>query len=172
LPGVDAPLARRLEQARAEASKAGAGETYFAAYLFQSRHKVRYGVGTDSTEPYSVTAPKSRIRIIEKSRDRYDTDTSTDEKDAPSPAAALALCETKSGAILDISLLDPERVYEFKVVPVVWVGEASGEESLAFATKTFEAGGDRHLRNSLLFLVSCHPGPQAPAALKRFAMGG
>jgi hypothetical protein len=164
-------LDRRMELARPEAEKAGNRNGFFTAYLFQSRHKVRYGDRVRTDERYVVSSQPSRIKIVEKGREKLDVSQSSDDKEGSWPAVLLVLHGAKPGEIAAASVLDPERVYEFSETPVYWLGEARTDESLAFVERTFEAAKESHLQETLLFLVSCHPGTAPYDFLKKAALG-
>ena len=137
----------------------------------------RAGIKSDTViaqrtdERYVVSSQPSRIKIVEKGREKLNVSQSSDDKEGSWPAVLLVLHGAKPGEIVDASVLDPERVYEFSETPVYWLGEAGTDESLAFVERTFEARKDSHLQETLLFLASCHPGTAAYDFLKKAAVG-
>jgi len=164
-------LDRRMELARSEAEKAGNRNGFFTAYLFQSRHKVRYGDRARTDEHYVVSSQPSRIKIVEKGREKLNVSQSSDDKEGSWPAVLLALHGAKPGDIAAASVLDPDRVYEFSNTPVYWLGDGGDDESLSFVRNAFASAKDSHLQETLLFLASCHPGTAAYDFLKKAAVG-
>jgi hypothetical protein len=164
-------LTASFEAARAEALKTGWKGPFFASYLFTARHKVRYGRIGAADGTYDVTAGETKIRIREKDRDSLEVSTGSEGADAPAPAGMLLLCDPRAGLLIDVSILDPDRTYEFKQPPVYWLGNFGPDESLAFIVNLFDKGRDVHLRESLLFLAASHPGPKAYDFLKKSALG-
>jgi hypothetical protein len=167
----DLVLAKRMDLAMSEAGRLTPGANFFAAYRLQSRHKVRYGRIEGPDDRYVVSAGAAKIRIVEKDREKLSVNQSTDEKDEPSPAVVLVLSVPVTGELVDVSILDPDRVYEFSETPVYWLGDAGEDESFSFTQKSFMSAKDSRLQEKLLFLVSCHPGTAAPGFLKKVAVG-
>jgi len=169
LDAAGASFAARMDQAGAQARKSGPGH-YFTAYVFESRHHVRYGRGGVSGQGFSVTSKNARIRVDEKNRIREGA--STESGDEPSPAVLLALRDPgMGGGIVDLTLLDPEQTYEVETAPVYWLGQATADESLDFLDKAYAATKDEHALTSLHFAVSSHLGPRPVDILKKAALG-
>jgi hypothetical protein len=163
-----ATLTVRLDEARVQAK----GANHFTAYMFESRNRIRSHGNGRIVETYDVKTKGAKIHIRSRS-DRDENGISTDDRDKnPSPAGILLLWDgSKTNAILDATVLDPEQTYEFEDVPVYWLGTASNEESLGLLESMFPKAEGEHLKTTLLFLASCHSGPRGYAFLKRTAMG-
>jgi hypothetical protein len=171
LSGNAATLDKKTETARGEAQKTKAGDLYFTAYLFESRHKIHRGSEGRISEGFMIGTKESKIKIEEIGKGKNQVGVEGKSEDAPSPAALLFLYSQKDG-LLDVSLLDPDQSYDFTDTPVYWLGRATNDESLALAERYFEsAGSTTHLRTTLLFIASCHQGPQVPDFLKKVALG-
>jgi hypothetical protein len=169
LDASNVPLAAKIEQAGTQARKSGGG-VFFAAYIFESRHRIHHGSEGSGGQGFSVTEKNARIRVDEKNRIRRVTSTSSEDK--PSPAVCLILHEAaKSGSVLDLSLLDPDETYEVEETAVYWLGQASTDESLGLLEKSFAGTTDEHAKKSLLFAIGCHTGPRPVDLLKNAALG-
>ncbi len=165
LDAAGGPFAARMAQAEAQGRKSAAG-SYFTAYLFDSRHRIR---SNGSGQEFSVSSKNSRISVDEKNRIRRGT--SQESTEEPSPAVLLALHDSGKAGVLDLTLLDPEETYEIADTPVFWLGRATADESLDFLEKAYAAGADERAQKSLLFAVSCHVGPRPTEILKAAALG-
>ncbi len=168
---ADLSLAKRMDLAQAEAAKSAPRANFFVAYRFLSRHKVHYGSYGRGDDRYVVSEGTSKIKIVEKDRHNLSVSQRTDEKDTPSPALLLVLSGPGAGDVVDASILDPDRVYEFSNTPVYWLGDGGDDESLSFVRNAFASAKDSHLQETLLFLASCHPGTAAYDFLKKAAVG-
>lgn len=166
-----AALDKKIESARGEAQKAKAGDLYFTAYLFESRHRIHRGSESRVLEGFVVNSKEAKIKIEETGKGKNQVGVEGKSKDAPTPAALLFLYSQKDG-LLDVSLLDPDQSYDFSDTSVYWLGRARNDESLTLVEKCFEAAGSKtHLQGTLVFISSCHPGPKAPDFLKKVALG-
>ena len=161
--------ADRLAAARADAAKSGSNRTFFAAAMFPAATKIHYGRHGRRDEDWTVAAEASRIEIREGADGGWSVDDGDGAK-KPAPAAWLLLCETKSGALLDAAVLDPERSYDFSGAPVYWLGNLAVEESLAFIERLFRTGAESDVREKTVFLISCHAAPRAYDILKTAAL--
>ena len=148
------------------------GADYFTAFQFESRHKIRSGGSGRIVESYDVQSKGTRISVRSKS-DKDSEGISTDDSGkTPSPAVLLLLWSgSKSGALLDASVLDPEQTYTFSGTPVAWLGAASNDDSLGLLESMFPRVEGEHLKTTMLFLASCHTGPRGYAFLKKTALG-
>ncbi len=163
-----AALPARLDEARAQAK----GANHFTAYMFESRHRIRYRGDGRIVESYDVKIKGAKISIRSKNEKDGDGINTDDTDKNPSPAGLLLLWDgAKLGVPLDASVLDPEQTYEFADVPVFWLGTASNDESLALVESMFAKTEAEHLKTTLLFLASCHSGPRGYAFLKKIALG-
>jgi len=172
LSGSPATLDKKIESARGEAQKAKAGDLYFTAYLFESRHKIHRGSESRISEGFIIGTKEAKIKIEEIGKGKNRVDVEGQREDSPAPAALLFLHSQKDG-LLDVSLLDPDQSYDFSDASVYWVGKATNDESLALVEKWFESAGSKtHLQGTLVFVTSCHPGPKAPEFLRKVALGG
>ena len=171
LRGNAAALDKKIESARGEAQKAKAGDLYFTAYLFESRHKIHRGSESRISDGLVVNSKEAKIKIEETGKGKNQVGVEDKFEDAPAPAALLFLYSQKDG-LLDVSLLDPDQSYDFTDTPVYWLGRATNDESLALTERYFEsAGSTAHLQSTLVFVASCHQGPQVPDFLKKVALG-
>jgi len=171
LSGNAAGLDKKIESARGEAQKAKAGDLYFTAYLFESRHKIHRGSERRVSDGFVIGAKEAKIKIEETGKGKNQVGVESKSEDAPAPAALLFLHSQKDG-LLDVSLLDPDQSYDFSDTSVYWLGRATNDESLTLVEKCFEAEGSKtHLQGTLVFISSCHPGPKAPDFLKKVALG-
>jgi len=162
-------LAEKFTAAKTEAGKSGAKGTFFAASRFPARDKIRYGRRGETGGNYTVAVSETRIKIREKNRDSLII-SDGDEIRSSAPAVWLLLCEASSGDPIDAMLLDPERNYEFSGTPVVWLGDASGRESLDLIEKLTWANPKPKTRESLLFILSRHTEPRVQDLLQRLAL--
>lgn len=171
LSGNAAALDKKIESARGEAQKAKAGDLYFTAYLFESRHKIHRGSESRVSDGFVVNSKEAKIKIEETGKDKNQVGVEGKSEDAPAPVALLFLYSQKDG-LVDVSLLDPDQSYDFTDAPVYWLGRATNDESLALVERYFEsAGSTTHLRSTLVFIASCHQGPKVPDFLKKVALG-
>lgn len=171
LSGSSAALDKKIESARGEAQKAKAGDLYFTAYLFESRHKIHRGSEGRISEGFMIGTKEAKIKIEEIGKNKNRVDVEGQAEDAPAPAALLFLHSQKDG-LLDVSLLDPDQSYDFSDTSVYWLGRATNDESFSHVEKFFDAAGSKtHLQGTLVFISSCHPGPKAPEFLKKVALG-
>jgi HEAT repeat protein len=171
LSGSAAALDKKIESARAEAQKAKAGDLFFTAYLFESRHRIHRGREGRISEGFVIGTKEAKIKIEEFDKGKNRVEVEGQKEDAPAPAALLFLHSQKDG-LLDVSLLDPDQSYDFSDTFVYWLGRATNDESLALVEKWFESAGSKTpLQGTLVFITSCHPGPRAPDFLKRVALG-
>ena len=161
-------LTVRMDDARTQAK----GSNYFTAHMFESRNKIHSHGDGRIIETYDVKTQGAKIHIRSKS-DKDENGISTDDRDKnPSPAGLLLLWDgSKSNALLDATILDPEQTYEFEGSPVFWLGTASNEESMGLLESVFPKVEGEHLKTTLLFLASCHTGPRGYAFLKKTALG-
>jgi len=167
LKGIDSALAleNRLNTAREQFRASKQGEYYFTAYLFPGRSKVRHCSG-GSRGPFqvSVEAGKVRFRGQEKGQN-FET------KDQAGPVGLIllnALAGPRTG-VLALHLLDPEASYNFKSVPVYWLGVVEADTSLSFLNKEFERGGEE-MQKSIVFIASQHNTPRSFDFLKKTAL--
>jgi len=161
-------LTVRMDDARTQAK----GANYFTAHMFESRNKIHSHGDGRIIETYDVKTQGAKIHIRSKSN-KDENGISTDDRDKnPSPAGLLLLWDgSKSNALLDATILDPEQTYEFEGSPVFWLGTASNEESMGLLESVFPKVEGEHLKTTLLFLASCHTGPRGYAFLKKTALG-
>ena len=163
-----AALTARLDEARGQAK----GASYFTAFQFESRHRIRSRGDGRIVETYDVKTKGAKISIRSKNERDGDGINTDDSDKNPSPAVMLLLWDgAKPGVLLDASVLDPEQTYEFGDAPVFWLGTASNEESLGWLESAFPKAESEHLKTTLLFLASCHTGTRGYAFLKKVALG-
>lgn len=162
--------ADRLSAARTDTVRSGSNRTFFAAAMFPAAMEIRYGHRRGrQDETWTVAAEDSRIKIREEGDGGWSVNDGDGAKN-PAPAAWLLLCETRSGAVLDAAVLDPEQTYDFSGAPVYWLGNLAGEESLAFIERLFRTEADADVREKTVFLISCHAAPRAYDILKAAAL--
>ena len=160
-------LSAKVESAAADFKSKKQGDFFFIAYVFPSRHKVRHRGCNGPDGPFEVVNRGGEIEFDHGSRGE-----SWKTKDGKAPAGLLALCSTAKDRprAEDIRLIDPEEIYEFKTLPVYWLGNAPVEDSLGFIEKEFEAGV-AELQESGLFAISAHDSPKAYDFLMAVALG-
>ncbi len=160
------PLSERVDQALRE----GGRGLIFTAYLFESRHKIHYHGEGRIVETYDVENRGAKIHIRARNGRDEEGFSTDEEKNTPAPAGLLLLYDgSRPGTVLDASVLDPEKTYEFGDTPVAWLGKASNDESMALVESLFAAGGKEHLKTTLLFLASCHTGLRGYVFVKKVA---
>ena len=161
------PLQAKVESAAADFKSKKQGDFFFIAYVFPSRHKVRHRGCNGPDGPFEVVNRGGEIEFDHGSRGE-----SWETKDGKAPAGLLALLSTAKGRprAEDIRLIDPEEIYEFKTLPVYWLGNAPVEDSLGFIEKEFEAG-IAEVQESGLFAISAHDSPKAYDFLMAVALG-
>jgi hypothetical protein len=165
LSGSAADLEKRFE-----AAVRAADGTFFAAARFPASSRVRYGRRDGGDDLYTVSAGASRIKIREKAGDGYSISNGDEEGRNPAPALWLLLCDGKTGRVIDASVLDPERTYEFDSTPVMWLGNSGAAESLAFLDGIFLGHPDDDVREKMLFVLSRHDDPGVYDLLRRTAL--
>jgi HEAT repeat protein len=161
-------LQTKVESAAADFESKKQGDFFFIAYMFPSRHKIRHHGCYGPDGPFEVVNRGGEIKFDHSSRGE-----SWETEDGKAPAGLLALCSTAKDRprAEDFRLIDPEETYEFKTLPVYWLGNVPVEDSLDFIEKEFEAGGADHVRESSLFAVSAHDSPKAYDFLMAVALG-
>jgi len=160
-------LSARIESAAADFKAKKQGDFFFIAYLFPSRHKVRHHGCSGPDGPFEVVNRGGEIKFHHAGRGE-----SWETKDGKAPAGLLALYSTAQGRprAEDVRLVDPEETYEFKTLPVYWLGSVPVEESLGLLEKEFESGV-AEVQKSGLFAISAHDSPRAYDFLKEVALG-
>jgi hypothetical protein len=162
-------LADKFAAAKTEAGKSGDKGTFFTAAGFPAREKIHYGRRGNPAEFYTVAGSETRIKIREKNRNSLVISDGDDIR-TPAPAVWLLLRNASTGEPIDAALLDPERNYEFSGAPVVWLGDASGGESLDLIEKLTWANPNPKTRESLLFILGRHAEPRVHDILQRLAL--
>ena len=166
--GVDASLAlnKRIAAARDAFLKAGPGDDFFAAYVFPSRTLIHHSMnGHDG--PFDVTLSGGEVKLHGS---KHGDDISTNSKDKGGPAGLLlAYSKSKSDPVA-VRLLDPEDIYEFKTIPVYWLGAADADASAGYLESEFDRGPEK-LRKSLVFVISLHETPRSLDFLRKTAFG-
>jgi HEAT repeat protein len=163
-------LAEKFAAAKTEAVKSGAQGTFFAAARFQARDRIRYGRRGEIGGDYTISASETRLKIREKNRDSLIISDGGDEIRTAAPAVWILLCNASTGGPVDATVLDPERNYEVAGAPVVWLGDASGSESLALIEKLTLANPKAKTRESLVFILGRHAEPRVHDILQRLAV--
>jgi HEAT repeat protein len=143
------------------------GPSFFVAYIFPSRHKIHHHYNGGPAGPFAVEVDDGEIEFEHRGRGE-----SWETKDGKAPAGLLALYSsaTEEPRIEDAKLLDVEDAYEFKSIPVYWLGPVPVEDSLGVLAKEFARGG-REFQESGLFAISAHDSPKAYDFLKSVALG-
>ncbi|HEX9902232.1 MAG TPA: HEAT repeat domain-containing protein [Acidobacteriota bacterium] len=158
-------LEKRLNTARDHFRAANQGDLYFTGYLFPSRIKIHHHL-PGQRGPFQVMVEDGKIRFRGQGNSE-----SIEGDDQAGPVGLLllnSLAAPRAGT-LSARLIDPERSYEFKNVPVYWLGSLEADTSVAFLVKTFE-GGVEELQESLLFIISQHNTPRSFDFLKTIAL--
>lgn len=160
-------LPDRIAGAAADFKAKRQGDAFFVAYLFPCRHKIHHHGQGGLAGPFVVEADGGEIEFEHRGGGE-----SWETKDGKAPAGLLALCSSPAGEprLGDVKLLDIEDVYEFKSLPVYWLGSIPVEDSLGLLEKEFERGSSE-LQESGLFAISAHDSPRAYDFLKRVALG-
>jgi len=161
------PLEKRLNAARDSFRASKQGDLYFTGYIFPSRIKIHHHLH-GQLGPYQVMAQDGRIRFHGQGQG---TSESIEGDDQAGPVGFLllnSLASPRTG-ILSARLIDPEGSYEFKSIPLYWLGSLDAETSVAFLDKEFESGGEE-LQKSLIFIISQHNSPRAFDFLKKTAL--
>jgi hypothetical protein len=165
---IDASLAlnKRIAAAREAFLKTGQGDDFFVAYIFPSRTLIRHSMnGHDG--PFEVILSGGEVKLHGS---RNGENINCDSKDKGGPAGLLlAFSRTTSGPRA-VRLLDPEDVYEFKTVPVTWLGTADADSSAGYLGSEFDRGPEK-LQKSLVFIISLHDTPRSLDFLSRTARG-
>ena len=160
-------LSARIESAAADVKAKKQGDVFFVAYLFPARHKIRHHGCGGPDGPFEVAWRDGEIRFEHGGRGQsWDSD----REKAPAGLLALYAAPAKRPQAEDVRLLDPDETYEFKTVPVYWLGRVPVEESLGVLEREFKQGaGD--IQKSALFAISAHDSPKAYDFLKEVALG-
>lgn len=158
-------LASRVDAARAEFGRSSQGDLFFTAHLFPSRETIHHTMN-GSHGPFAVTVQGEDIEFRgDRNEENFNS------REGTSPAGLLLLHTTKGGdRALTAQVLDPEAVYDFKTVPVYWLGATDADSSLGYLQAEFERGAER-LRKSLVFASSLHDSPRALDFLRKVALG-
>ncbi|MBN2206485.1 MAG: HEAT repeat domain-containing protein, partial [Candidatus Aminicenantes bacterium] len=161
------PLADRIAAAAADFKLKKQGAAFFVAYVFPCRHKIHHHGKCGSAGPFVVEVDDNEIEFEHRGRGE-----SWETKDGKAPAGLLALCSSAAGEprFEDVKLLDTEDIYEFKSLPVYWLGSVPVDDSLGLLEKEFERGSSE-LQESGLFVISAHDSPKAYDFLKSVALG-
>jgi len=158
-------LEKRLNAARDHFRASNLGDLYFTGYLFPSRNKIHHHLHGQGG-PFQVMVEDGEIKFRGQGNSE-----SIESDDLAGPAALLllnSLAPPRAGT-LSAHLIDPEVSYEFKKVPVYWLGSLEADPSIAFLVKEFERGAEE-LQESLLFIISQHNTPRSFDFLKTIAL--
>ena len=158
-------LEKRLNTARDHFRASKLGDLYFTGYLFPSRIKIHHHLHGHSG-PFQVMVEGGKVKFRGLGHSE-----SIESDDQAGPAALLllnSLAPPRAGA-LSARLIDPEVSYEFKKVPVYWLGSLEADPSVAFLVKEFERGAEE-LQESLIFIISQHNTPRSFDFLKTIAL--
>jgi HEAT repeat protein len=159
-------LEKRLNTARDHFRASKQGDLYFLGYLFPSRIKIHHDFH-GRRGPFQVMVEDGKIKLRGQGNSE-----SIESDDQAGPAGLLllnSLAAPRAGT-LSARLIDPEESYEFKNVPLYWLGSLEAEASVSFLAKEFE-GGTEKLQKSLIFIISQHDTPRAFDFLKTMALG-
>jgi len=159
-------LDKRLDAAREDFRKSNAGDLYFTGYVFPSRSTIHHCIGGRGG-PFEVRVEGGDVEF----RGHGDSE-SIESSDHGGPAGLLLVNSlSKAGTpVLSAHLLDPAETYEFKTVPVYWLGSVDADSSVACLDGIFERGGEE-VRKSLVFVISQHSTPRSFDFLKKAALG-
>jgi hypothetical protein len=159
-------LDKRLDAAREDFRKSNGGDLFFTGYVFPSRSTIHHSIGGHDG-PFEVRVDGIDVEF----RGRGDSE-SIETTDRGGPAGLLVLNSLSKAKtpVLSAHLLDPAETYEFKKVPVYWLGSVEAEASVACLEGIFERGGE-DVRKSLVFVISQHNTPRAFDFLKKAALG-
>ncbi len=165
---VDASLTldARIAAAREAFLKSGQGDFFFTAYTFPSRTLIHHSInGHDG--PFDVTLSGGEVKFKGPGEGE---NISSDSKDKGGPAGLLLVHSRSKAAPLTARLLDPEDAYEFKTIPVYWLGTADAEASVRYLGGEFDRGPEK-LQKSLVFVISLHDTPRSLDFLRKTAFG-
>jgi len=156
-------LDKRLDAAREDFRKSNGGDLFFTGYLFPSRSSIHHSIGG----PFEVRVEGGDVEF----RGRGDGE-NIESTDHGGPAGLLLLNSLSKAKtpVLSAHFLDPTETYEFKTVPVYWLGSVDADSSVACLDGIFERGGDE-VRKSLVFVISQHSTPRSFDFLKKAALG-
>jgi hypothetical protein len=159
-------LDKRLDAAREDFRKSNGGDLFFTGYVFPSRSTIHHCIG-GLGGPFEVRVEGGDVEF----RGRGDNE-SIESTDHGGPAGLLLLNSLSKAKtpVLSAHLLDPTESYEFKKVPVYWLGSVDAESSVACLDGIFERGGEE-VRKSLVFVISQHSTPRSFDFLKKAALG-
>lgn len=158
------PLEKRTAAAREDFARTGSGDLFFTAYLFPSRSTVHHSIN-GSRGPFEISVSEGEVKF----HGSGDCE-NIESKDAGGPAGLLLLNSKLQAAVLTARLLDPEDIYEFKTVPVYWLGSTDADSSVRYLETEFDRGAEK-LRKSLVFVVSLHDTPRSHDFLRKTALG-
>jgi len=159
-----ASFEQKLDFARDTVRRMKQGDVFFIGYLFPSRNTLCHD-RSGSAGPFEVVVDKGSVKF----RGGGDGD-HFESGGTAGPAGLLLLYSAtpaKAGG-LAVHLFDPQKTYDFKTVPVFWLGSADAEKSVAFLTGEFERGAEK-FQEALIFAVSQHQTPRALDFLKTTA---
>jgi HEAT repeat protein len=164
-------LGKRFEWAQKEFKKSKKGEFYFTGYQFISRDKINMGGDWEADEPFKVSVKGEKIKVRVRSI-RTEHEESLENERGSAPAGLVFLHKvTKSGnEILDLHILDLDRMYEFAETPMFWLGNVDNEESLAFLEDELDEGNKR-IQDSFVFAIYIHDHPKVCDKLYGIARG-
>lgn len=159
-------LEKRVDAVRDDFRRTKTGDLVLIGYVFPSRSTIHHhdgGLGG----PFEVTVEDGELEF----RGRSDSQ-SFESQDRGGPAGLLLLhsLSKPQSKILSARLIDTRESYEFKKVPVYWLGSVDAESSFGLLEKEFERGGE-DLRKTLIFILSEHNTPRTFDFLKRVAQG-
>jgi len=159
-------LDKRLDAAREDFRKSNGGDLFFTGYLFPSRSSIHHSIGGRGG-PFEVRVEGGDVEF----RGRGDGE-NFESTDHGGPAGLLLLNSLSKAKtpVLSAHFLDPTETYEFKTVPVYWLGSVDADSSVACLDGIFERGGDE-VRKSLVFVISQHSTPRSFDFLKKAALG-
>ena len=163
------PLSQRFEWARNEFKSLRKGEYYLAGYSFESRNKVNiHGNCYELTDSYRVKLKDDEITISRKGEagKHFKMDEGTESVGI----IFLHKISKKSVLIIDADIIDFDNTYEFKEIPLFWLGSVDSKESLSFLEHTIE-DGNCELQKKVVFVGSLHNSPRVYDFLKNVALG-
>lgn len=166
-------LEQRFGWAQKEFKKAKKGEFYLTGYQFIGRDKIHVGGDWEVDKPFKVTVKGEKIKVRMRSI-RTEHGESLESEGGSAPAALIFLHKvTRSGTeILDLHILDLDRMYEFSETPMFWLGKVDNGESLTFLENELDKDGEnRKIQDSFVFAIYLHDHPEVCDKLFTIARG-
>lgn len=163
-------LKNKFAASEKEFKKSKGGATFFTGYTFISRHSMEMHGDYSSTEPFRVTSKNNKIKLDTTWHRKSSMNYNSEEGSEPVGALFLHRISNGKAEIVDIHLIDLDRVFEFPEESLYWLGDVDTEESLRFLEGKFETSGLK-LQKKLIFIVAEHQSPKTYDFLRGVSLG-